>query len=134
MIDNIVYRELQKESKKLRNQLRAEHGLAPIGNHRLPLRHVAVVLLMAMIFGCWAMDSLHYSIVPRDIHDAVTDYTDPLTDTLHDARLVPGASQTVAHNPLDGSPITAGSVLLLGVICTLGITCGRGRGEFKEAA
>ncbi len=133
MIDKLVYRELEKEAQKVRNLIRAERGLGPVKRLRFPLKQVLIVTLMLLILGCWVADSLEYHLFPEEMHNAVATYTDPVGDRWNDARLVPGASQAVAHNPINGSPISAGSVLVLVVITTITLTRGRGSGEYHES-
>lgn len=84
-------------------------------------RQVAVALLMMMILGSWIVDSLHLQLIPTAMHDTVADFVDTQLSRLPSNNVTPSVDTIVAHNPVDDSPITFGSVVLLGVVCTLGL-------------
>ena len=84
-------------------------------------RQVAIVLLMMMILSSWALDSFHVQFVPRRMHESVASFIDSGRDSCPSSRLLPSVDGIVAHNPLDDSPITFGSVVLLGLICAIGL-------------
>jgi hypothetical protein len=74
-----------------------------------------------MILASWIADSFHVQFVPRSVHDSVADSIDSMFNRLPSNSVTPDVDSIVAHNPLDDSPITFGSVILLGVVCGVGL-------------
>jgi hypothetical protein len=87
----------------------------------LPKRHVAIALLMMLVLASWALDSLHVLWVPRPVHETVASFIDSQRDRVSTFRWLPDVDSTVGYSPIDGCPITFGSVLLLGALCVAGL-------------
>jgi hypothetical protein len=92
-------------------------GLHP----RISRRQIAIVMLMIMIMGSWALDSLHLFIVPPALHESAAELLQSVYRAIPPLHWLPSADTAVASNPIDDSPVTFGSVLLLGVICSVGL-------------
>jgi hypothetical protein len=88
---------------------------------RMSRNHAAVILLMMIILGCWALDSMHVNLVPHSMHQSVAWAIDEEANRWPTSTVVPSIDDTVAHNPIDDSPVTFGSVILLGVVCVGGL-------------
>jgi hypothetical protein len=116
MLHRLVQRELFGTGCGLGSR-RRNGGAACV---RISRKQVTAVLLMMMILGSWAVDSLHLNLVPRSMHQSVASMIDAECEHLPPS-LIPSIDSTVAHNPLDDSPITFGSVVLLGVVCGTGL-------------
>ena len=86
-----------------------------------PRRHVAIALLMMVILSGWALDLLHVRIVPLQVHESVASFIDSQRGRWPMFSWLPDVDTTVAHNPLDDSPINFGSVLLMGALCVAGL-------------
>jgi hypothetical protein len=117
MLNEIVRRELFGDSR-VRQTQDTEGGRKPV---QISGRQVAVVLLMMMILGSWALDSFHINFVPRPVHDSIASMIDTGRESNANSRWWPSVDGIVAHNPLDDSPITFGSVVLLGLVCAVGL-------------
>jgi hypothetical protein len=76
---------------------------------------------MMMILSSWALDSFHVQFVPRSMHDSVASMIDSGRQRFPTNSLPTSVDTIVAHNPLDDSPVTFGSVVLLGIICAVGL-------------
>ena len=88
---------------------------------RLPIRHVAIALLMILVLASWALDSLHVRWVPRPVHEQVASFIDSQRDRVSTISWLPNVDATVGYSPIDGCPINFGSVLLLGALCVAGL-------------
>jgi len=88
---------------------------------QIPRRHIAIALLMMMVLGTWAMDLLHVHVVPVNLHRNVASLIDGERDRWPVLSWLPDCDTEVAHSPVDGSPITFGSMLLMGALCVAGL-------------
>ncbi len=68
------------------------------------------------------MDLLHVHVVPTNLHRNVAALIDDERDRWPILSWLPDCDSEVAHSPVDGSPITFGSMLLMGAICVAGLT------------
>jgi len=116
MLHPSVERELFgiRRGRNGRREVRERH-------FHLPKRHVAIALLMMLILGSWALDTLHVQWVPRPVHETVASFIDSQRDRVPTFRWLPDVDSVVGSSPIDGSPITFGSVLLLGALCVAGL-------------
>ncbi len=87
----------------------------------IPRRHLVAALLVVFILTSWTLDTMNVRIVPRPVHEAVASMIDSQRDHLSVFGWLPEIDCTVARNPIDDSPITFGSVVLLGTICGGGL-------------
>lgn len=117
MLNEMVQRELFGKSR-MRDGREDEGVRKPV---QISGRQIAVVLLMMMILGSWALDSFQISFLPRHMHDSVASVLDEGRESNSNSRWWPSVDSIVAHNPVDDSPITFGSVVLLGIVCAIGL-------------
>jgi len=117
MLNEMVQRELFGKSR-MRDGREVEGVRKPV---QISGRQIAVVLLMMMILGSWALDSFQISFLPRHMHDSVASVLDEGRESNSNSRWWPSVDSIVAHNPVDDSPITFGSVVLLGIVCAIGL-------------
>jgi hypothetical protein len=117
----VIHKEVEREL--FGTDWRTRQRPAKVARRSVSLsgKQIAVALLMMMILGSWFMDSMHMEFVPREMHDTVADWVDTQLSRLPSSRVTPTVDTIVAHNPLDDSPITFGSVVLLGVVCVTGL-------------
>jgi hypothetical protein len=87
----------------------------------IPRRHVIAALLVVFIMTSWTLDTMNVRIVPRPVHETVASMIDSQRGHLSVFGWLPDIDCPVAHNPIDDSPVTFGSVVLLGVLCAGGL-------------
>jgi hypothetical protein len=119
----MLHPSVERELFGRRSGLDGRHDDTPSGEKRihLPLRHVAIALLMMMILGCWGLDLLQIRLVPRGAHESVASFIDSQREGLPTLSWLPDVDAVVGHSPIGDAPITFGSVLLLGALCIAGL-------------
>jgi hypothetical protein len=118
----MLHPSVERELFGRRRQSRHHEQAATDKTVQLPRRHIAIALLIMTVLGSWAMDLLHVHVVPTNLHRNVAALIDDERDRWPILSWLPDCDSEVAHSPVDGSPITFGSMLLMGAICVAGLT------------
>ena len=123
MLHPTVERELFGSRRKSKfGQRETNHGQTAERQIQVPRRHIAIALLMMVVLSTWAMDLLHVHVVPTNLHRNVASLIDGERDRWPLLSRLPDCDSEVARSPVDGSPITFGSMLLMGALCVAGLT------------
>ena len=113
-----VHRDLFCKPRHERGRRRREPNR---GGAQLPAQHAAACVLIIIILSSWALDSMHVEWVPRPVHENVAAFTDSMLDRLQQSPLFSAFYSALPRNPIDNSPFTFGSEILLGVLCAGGL-------------